>query len=55
MNTQNKSIIVKDKLYQLRRTIDDLVEVGPDYAYFMSAQISHKNLKKIKKLLEYIG
>ena len=54
-DTQNKSIIVKDKLYQLRQTIDDLVEIGPDYAYFMNAQIAHKNLKKIKKLLEYIG
>ncbi len=55
MNAQNKSIIVKDKLYELRQTIDDLVELGPDYAHFMSAQISHKNLKKIKNLLEYIG
>ncbi len=54
-NTHNKTIIVKDKLYQLRQTIDDLVEIGPDYAYFMNAQIAHKNLKKIKKLLEYIG
>jgi|TARA_B100001996_G_scaffold243305_1_gene188310 hypothetical protein len=45
----------KDKLYELRKTIDDLVELGPDYAHFMSAQISHKNLKKIKNLLEYIG
>ena len=48
-------IIVKNKLYQLRQTIDDLVEIGPDYAYFMNAQIAHKNLKKIKNLLEYIG
>ena len=45
----------KDKLYELRQTIDDLVELGPDYAHFMNAQIAHKNLKKIKKLLEYIG
>ena len=45
----------KDKLYDLRQTIDDLVELGPDYAHFMNAQIAHKNLKKIKNLLEYIG
>ena len=45
----------KDKLYDLRQTIDDLVAIGPDYAHFMNAQIAHKNLKKIKKLLEYIG
>ena len=45
----------KDKLHELRQTIDDLVELGPDYAHFMNAQIAHKNLKKIKKLLEYIG
>lgn len=45
----------KDKLYELRQTIDDLVELGPDYAHFMNASIAHKNLKKIKNLLEYIG
>jgi len=45
----------KDKLYDLRQTIDELVAIGPDYAHFMNAQIAHKNLKKIKKLLEYIG
>ena len=45
----------RDKLYELRQMIDNLVELGPDYAHFMNAQIAHKNLKKIKKLLEYIG
>jgi len=45
----------KDKLYMLRQTIDELIEVGPDYAHFMNAQITNKSLKKIKKLLEYIG
>lgn len=45
----------KDKLYDLRQTIDDLVAIGPDYAHFMNAQIAHKSLKKIKKLLEYVG
>jgi len=55
---RRKTIILmktKDKLYELRQTIDDLVAIGPDYAHFMNAQIAHKNLKKIKKLLEYIG
>ena len=41
----------KDKLYELRQTIDDLVELGPDYAHFMNAQIAHKNLKKIIDVL----
>ena len=45
----------KDKLWYLKQTIDDLIAIGPDYAHFMNAQIAHKNLKKIKKLLEYIG
>ena len=45
----------KDKLYDLRQTIDDLIAIGPDYAHFMNAQIAHKSLKKIKKLLEYVG
>lgn len=45
----------KDKLYELRQTIDDLVELGPDYAHFMNASISHKSLKQIQKLLIGVG
>ena len=55
MGILDEEFTTKDKLYMLRQTIDDLVKLGPDYAHFMSAQISHKNLKKIKNLLEYIG
>ena len=55
MGILDEEFTTKDKLYMLRQTIDDLVEIGPDYAHFMNAQIAHKNLKKIKKLLEYIG
>lgn len=55
MGILDKEFTTKDKLYMLRQTIDDLVAIGPDYAHFMNAQIAHKNLKKIKKLLEYIG
>ena len=55
MGILDEPFTTKDKLYMLRQTIDDLVEIGPDYAHFMNAQIAHKNLKKIKKLLEYIG
>jgi len=44
-----------NKLIDTINFIDDLVELGENYAYFMSAQSSHKNLKKIKKLLEYVG
>ena len=32
----------KDKLYDLRQTIDDLIAIGPDYAHFMNAQIAQK-------------
>jgi len=55
MGILNEEFTTKDKLYVLRQTIDELVAIGPDYAHFMNAQIAHKNLKKIKKLLEYIG
>ena len=55
MGILDEEFTTKDKLYMLRQTIDDLVEIGPDYAHFMNAQIAHKNLKKIKKLLEYVG
>ena len=55
MGILNEEFTTKDKLYVLRQTIDELVAIGPDYAHFMNAQIAHKNLKKIKKLLEYVG
>ena len=55
MGILDEEFTTKDKLYMLRQTIDDLVEIGPDYAHFMNAQIAHNNLKKIKKLLEYVG
>ena len=55
MGILDEEFTTKDKLYMLRQTIDDLVAIGPDYARFMNAQIAHKNLKKIKKLLEYVG
>ena len=55
MGILDEEFTTKDKLYMLRQTIDDLVAIGPDYAHFMNAQIAHKNLKKIKKLLEYVG
>ena len=55
MGILDEPLTTKDKLWYLKQTIDDLVAIGPDYAHFMNAQIAHKNLKKIKKLLEYIG
>ena len=55
MGILDEPFTTKDKLYMLKQTIDDLVAIGPDYAHFMNAQIAHKNLKKIKNLLEYIG
>ena len=44
-----------DKLQDTVDLIDELVELGVNYEFFMNAQIAHKNLKKIKKLLEYVG
>ena len=44
-----------DKLYNLRQEIEDLVELGPDYAHFMNASISYKSLKQIQKLLRKVG
>lgn len=35
-------------------SINKLVELGADYKHFQSAQFSHKNLKKIKKLINPI-
>ena len=55
MGILDEEFTTKDKLYMLRQTIDDLVAIGTDYAHFMNAQIAHKSLKKIKKLLEYVG
>lgn len=45
----------RDKLYNLRQEIEDLVELGPNYAHFMNASISHKSLKQIQKLLRKVG
>ena len=45
----------KDKLYNLRQEIEDLVELGPDYTHFMNASISYKSLKQIQKLLRKVG
>ena len=55
MGILNEPFTTKEKLYMVKKTVNELVAAGPDYAQFMSAQSAHKNLKKIKKLLEYIG
>ena len=44
-----------DKLQDTVDLIDELVELGVNYEFFMNAQIAHKNLKKIKELLECVG
>ena len=41
----------KEKLYQVRETLQELASLGESYAHFQSAQITHKNLKKALKLL----
>lgn len=35
-------------------SINKLVKLGADYKHFQSAQFSHKNLKKIQKLISPI-
>ena len=55
MGILDKPLTPKDKLWYLKQTIDELVEIGPDYEHFMNARISHTNLKKIKKLLQAVG
>ena len=55
MGILDQPFTTKEKLYMVKKTVNELVAVGPDYAQCMSAQSAHKNLKKIKKLLEYIG
>ena len=37
-----------------KESINKLVELGADYKHFQSAQFSHKNLKKIQKLISPI-
>ena len=55
MRTQNpqkmSSKKAKEKLYKVRETLQELVDIGESYAHFQSAQITHKNLKKALKLL----
>jgi|TARA_B110000211_G_C13687992_1_gene381784 hypothetical protein len=55
MGILDKEFTTKDKLYMLRQEIEDLVELGPDYAHFMNASISYKSLKQIQKLLRKVG
>jgi hypothetical protein len=41
----------KEKLQMIKTLANELVEVGADYSHFQSAQIVHKNVKKVSKLL----
>lgn len=45
----------KEKLYQVRETLEELVQIGESYAHFQSAQHTHKHLKKALKLLTNIS
>jgi len=42
----------KEKLQMMKTLANELVEVGADYGHFQSAQIVHKNVKKVAKLLD---
>lgn len=44
-----------DKLQDTVDLIDELVELGVNYEFFMNAKISHKKLKEIQKALTYVG
>ena len=47
----NMEYTPKEKLQMIKTLANDLVEVGADYSHFQSAQIVHKNVKKVAKLL----
>lgn len=57
MKTQQKINSKKANLMVvlIKKAIHTLEELGPDYAIWQNAKASHKALKQIKKLLEYIG
>jgi len=40
--------------YDLRDQIDELVKIGEDYKVFASAQVTHRMLKQIKRLMDKI-
>lgn len=44
-----------DKLQDTVDLIDELVELGVNYEFFMNAQISYKKLKEIQEALTYVG
>ena len=44
-----------DKLQDTVDLIDELVELGVNYEFFMNAQVSHEKLKEIQKALTYVG
>ena len=50
MTTEETKELVKI----VKESINKLVELGADYNHFQSAQFSHKNLKKIQKLISPI-
>ena len=41
----------QDQLWEVKQSIKKLVDLGADYSYFQSAQITHKNLKRVDALL----
>ena len=40
--------------YDLRDQFDELVDIGEDYKVFASAQVTHKMLKQIKRIMDKI-
>lgn len=45
----------KAKLYKVRAELDELIALGSDYAYWQSAQATHKHLKAARRELTGIG
>ena len=44
----------REKLEQVRELLTDLVDLGPDYAHFQSAQYANKTLKQMLKQIKTI-
>ena len=44
----------KQKLELAKQLINELTELGEDYAHFQSAQYAHRTLKKMRKQINTI-
>jgi hypothetical protein len=54
MTTKSDITTSRKKLELAKQLINELTELGEDYAHFQSAQHAHKTLKKIRKQINTI-